>query len=170
MNPVQKAALLLCAASFFPACETVRPQQGRGGKPSILISLHAQRAYLREGNEVVSETAISTGREGHSTPTGSYRVIRKDIDHRSGLYGAYVDAGGYVVKADVDTRKDSAPPGTHYLGAAMPYFVEFLPGYGLHEGHRPGYPASHGCVRLPGRKARQFFEASRIGTPVTVRQ
>lgn len=169
MSLFQKAAFLLAAAACFTGCETNVPQHGRKAKPSILISLHEQRAYLRQGPVVVSETAISTGREGHATPTGKFHVIRKDIDHRSGIYGAYVDARGYVVKADVDRRKDSAPPGTHYVGAPMPYFVEFLPGFGLHEGNRPGYPASHGCVRLPRWRARQFFEASRIGTPVTVR-
>ena len=170
MNPSQKAALLFSAACCLTACDTVGLSRSHGGKNSILISLHEQRAYLREGNTVVLETPISTGREGHATPAGNFHVIRKDIDHRSGLYGAYVDAGGYIVKADVDSRKGSAPPGTHFLGASMPYFLEFSPGFGLHEGNRPGYPASHGCVRLSHWKARQFFDASKIGTPVTVRQ
>ena len=170
MNPFQKAALLLSAACCFTGCDTVGLSHSRGGKPSILISLHEQRAYLRQGNAVVSETSISTGREGHATPVGNFHVIRKEVDYRSGLYGAFVDAGGYIVKADVDRRKDSAPPGTHYLGASMPYFVEFSPGFGLHEGNRPGYPASHGCVRLSRWKARQFYDACKIGTPVTVRR
>ncbi len=168
-NPFQSAALFLAAACCFTGCDTVGLQRPRGGKTSILITLHEQRAYLRQGGAVVSEASISTGREGHSTPTGSFLVIRKDIDHRSGLYGDYVDARGSVVKPNVDTRKDSAPAGSHYLGASMPYFVEFHPGFGLHEGNRPGHPASHGCVRLSRWKARQFFEASKIGTPVTVR-
>ena len=169
MHPFQKAALLLSSAFCFTGCDTMRMPPPQGGRTSILISLHEQRAYLRQGSAVLSEAPISTGREGHATPAGSFHVIRKDIDHRSGLYGDYVDAGGNVVKANVDTRKDSGPPGSHYLGASMPYFVEFSPGFGLHEGHRPGYPASHGCVRLSHWKARQFYEASRIGTPVTVR-
>jgi len=49
------------------------------------------------------------------------------------------------------------------------YFVEFSPSYGLHAGHLPGYPASHGCVRMSYWKARQFFHESRIGTPVVVK-
>jgi len=52
---LQKAALLLDAASCFTGCGTDGPQQGRGGKSSILISLHEQRAYLSQGNAVVSE-------------------------------------------------------------------------------------------------------------------
>ena len=169
MNSFQQAALLLTTVCCFTGCDTVGLSRSHGGRASILISLHEQRAYLRQGATVVSEASISTGREGHSTPVGNFHVIRKDIDHHSGLYGDYVDVSGRIVKANVDTRKDSGPHGSHYLGASMPYFVEFSPGFGLHEGNRPGYPASHGCVRLSHWKARQFYEASKIGTPVTVR-
>ena len=171
MNPFQKAALLLSATCCLTGCDTVNNlSHSRSGRTSILISLHEQRAFLRQGSMNVSEAAISTGREGHATPVGNFHVIRKDRDHRSGLYGDYVDADGHIVKASVDVRKDAKPAGSHYLGASMPYFVEFSPGFGLHEGHRPGYPASHGCVRLSYWKARQFFDASKIGTPVTVRR
>ncbi|MEO6739313.1 MAG: L,D-transpeptidase family protein [Chthoniobacteraceae bacterium] len=169
MHTFQKVALLLSSAFCFTACDTMHMPPPHGGRTSILINLHEQRAYLCQGSSVVSEASISTGREGHVTPAGSFHVIRKDIDHRSSLYGDYVDAGGSVVKANVDSRKDSRPPGSRYLGASMPYFVEFSPGFGLHEGHRPGYPASHGCVRLSHWKARKFYAASKIGTPVTVR-
>ena len=159
--------MLLAAACFFTGCETVpRPN---GGRISILIDLSEQRAFLLQGRERLAETSISTGREGHATPVGNFRVIRKDINHRSGLYGDYVDANGRVVMANVDVRKDPRPRKSHYLGAPMPYFLEFSPGYGLHEGHRPGYPASHGCVRLSSWRARQFFNASKIGTPVKIR-
>lgn len=170
MSSFQRAALFLSATSCFTGCDMFNPPHSGGGKPSILISLHEQRAYLRQGKAVVSEAPISTGREGHTTPAGNFHVTRKDIAHRSSVYGDFVDADGRIVKAGVDSRKDSGPPGSHYLGASMPYFVEFSPGYGLHEGNRPGYPASHGCVRLSHWKARQFFEASTIGMPVTVRQ
>jgi lipoprotein-anchoring transpeptidase ErfK/SrfK len=166
MISLHKSLLLLAAACGFTSCETARPH---GGKTSILISLREQRAVLLQGGERVAETSISTGREGHATPVGNFHVIRKDIAHRSGLYGDYVDARGRIVMANVDVRKNPAPPNSHYLGASMPYFVEFSPGFGLHEGHRPGYPASHGCVRLSSRRAKQFFHASKIGTPVTIR-
>ena len=166
MNPLHKTILLLVAACCFTSCETARPH---GGKTSILISLREQRAVLMQGGERVAETSVSTGREGHATPVGNFHVIRKDIDHRSSIYGDYVDAKGSVVMANVDVRKNSRPPNSHYLGASMPYYLEFSPGFGLHEGNRPGYPASHGCVRLSSWRARQFFNASKIGTPVTVR-
>lgn len=166
MNPLHKTLLFLAAASIFTGCETARP---RGGKTAILISLREQRAVLMQGGERIAETAISTGREGHETPVGNFRVIRKDIDHRSGLYGDYVDDEGRVVVANVDVRKDAKPANAHYLGASMPYYLEFSPGFGLHEGHRPGYPASHGCVRLSSWKAKQFYNAAKIGTSVTIR-
>jgi hypothetical protein len=50
----------------------------------------------------------------------------------------------------------------------MPYFVEFSPAVGMHAGYLPGYPASHGCVRMPRDLAALFFERVQIGTPVTV--
>ena len=168
MKHISKLTLTVAsAACLLAGCNTVTSHNGR---TSILISLHEQRAYLRKGNENVSIAAISTGREGHATPTGNFHVIRKDMDHRSGIYGDYVDADGRMVMTNVDVRKNPQPAGSHYLGASMPYFVEFSPGFGLHEGKRPGYPASHGCVRLSPWKARQFYDASKIGTPVTVQQ
>lgn len=166
MNSLYKALLFLAAACCFTGCETAR---SHGGKTSILISLREQRAVLLQGSERVAETSISTGREGHATPVGNFHVIHKEIDHRSSLYGDYVDANGRVVMANVDVRKIPGPQNSHYLGASMPYFLEFSPGFGLHEGHRPGYPASHGCVRLSSWRARQFYNASKIGTLVTIR-
>jgi hypothetical protein len=54
------------------------------------------------------------------------------------------------------------------MNAPMHYFMQFAPGFGLHAGYLPGYPASHGCVRMPEQKAIAFFQAVSIGTPVTV--
>lgn len=139
------------------------------GRPRIVISLRAQEAYLYRGKVFVASSRISSGREGHRTPIGSFRVTRKDIDHTSSLYGNYVSRSGDVVVANVDTRKTRKPRGTHYEGAPMPFFLQFAPGYGLHQGYLPGEPASHGCIRLPYWKARQFYQIARIGTPVTVK-
>ena len=110
MNPLHKNLLFLAAACCLTACETARPH---GGKTSIVINLHEQRAVLMQGRERITEASISTGREGHATPVGNFHVIRKDIDHRSGLYGAYVDAEGRVVMANVDVRKNPMPPNSH---------------------------------------------------------
>jgi len=139
------------------------------GRPSIVVSLREQEAYLYRGKNRTASSRISSGREGYRTPIGRFQVIRKDEDHRSSLYGDYVDASGKVVKANVDSRRDRKPPHSHFLGTSMPYFLEFSPGYGLHQGYLPGVPASHGCIRMPYWKARQFYTAARIGTPVVVR-
>jgi lipoprotein-anchoring transpeptidase ErfK/SrfK len=168
--------LFLIAICAFTGCTTVSDLVTSNlptlheGKASIVVRLRQQKAFLHRGGEEVAEARISTGREGYGTPTGRFRVIRKDPDHRSGLYGDYVNAGGGVVKSNVDVRKSPKPAGSHFLGAPMPFFVEFKPGYGLHAGHLPGYPASHGCVRLSYWKARQFYNAAHIGTPVVVKQ
>ena len=60
------------------------------GRPSIAVSLRAQEAYLYRAKFSVASSRISSGREGHRTPIGRFRVIRKDIDHTSSLYGDYV--------------------------------------------------------------------------------
>jgi lipoprotein-anchoring transpeptidase ErfK/SrfK len=139
------------------------------GRPSIAVSLRGQEAYLYRGGYRIASSRISSGREGYRTPTGRFQVIRKDEEHRSSLYGDYVDDSGAVVKANVDSRRDSRPPHSHFVGAPMPYFLEFSPGYGLHQGYLPGVPASHGCIRMPYWKARQFYSAANIGTPVVVK-
>jgi lipoprotein-anchoring transpeptidase ErfK/SrfK len=139
------------------------------GRASIVVDLGEQQAYLYRGKHRTAASRISSGREGHRTPLGRFRVIRKDVDHRSSLYGNYVDDSGRVVKANVDSRKGSKPAHSHFVGAPMPFFVEFSPGYGLHQGYLPGVPASHGCIRMPYWKVRQFYEAAGIGTTVVVR-
>ena len=159
----------LCSCNTVSDMIVTNVPHFKEGRTSIVVRKHAQQADLYKGRERVAVAHISTGREGYSTPVGSFRVIRKDRDHRSSLYGDYVDSSSRVVKANVDVRKHHRPRGSHYLGASMPYYLEFKPGYGLHAGHLPGYPASHGCVRLSYWKARQFFHEARVGTPVTVR-
>ena len=116
-----------------------------------------------------SDLPVSTGREGYDTPAGSYRVIEKDIDHRSSIYGAY-ERDGIIVQGNVDVRKDPRPPDSTFVGAPMPYFLRIIGGVGLHAGYLPGYPASHGCIRMPESKARRFFEAAKVGTPVTIKR
>ena len=140
--------------------------RGTSGR-AIVVRLSDQRAFLYNGDEVVAISPASTGREGYNTPTGKYRVIGKDIDHRSSLYGAYV-LNGRVVKAGVDVRKDRKPPGAVFVGAPMPFYLQIAPSYGLHAGHVPGYPASHGCIRLPNRWAKRFYYAVKVGAPVWI--
>jgi lipoprotein-anchoring transpeptidase ErfK/SrfK len=143
--------------------------ESHSGRPSIVVSLRSQEAYLYRAGQRTASSRISSGREGYRTPVGRFQVIRKDENHRSSIYGDYVDSSGRVVKANVDVRRDSKPSHSHFLGAPMPYFVEFSPGYGLHQGYLPGVPASHGCIRMPYWKARQFYNAVHVGTVVIIK-
>jgi lipoprotein-anchoring transpeptidase ErfK/SrfK len=175
MNGLARFAGLTAVALGLSSCNSVKEMvtshlpQRHEGRPSVVVKLSEQQAYLYRGRFVVATSRISSGREGHRTPVGRFSVTRKDIDHRSSLYGNYVDDSGKVVRPNVDVRKDPKPPHSKFLGAPMPYFVEFSPGYGLHQGYLPGVPASHGCIRLPYWKARQFYDAANIGTPVVVK-
>lgn len=141
---------------------------GVSGSPSVRISLSEQKAYFYKNNELVGVSTISTGREGFDTPTGTFKIQQKDADHKSSLYGDYVDASGNVIKKDIDTKKDPKPPGAIFDGAKMPNFMRIHGGVGMHAGFLPGYPASHGCIRMPPFMAQNFFNAVSVGTPVTI--
>ena len=141
---------------------------GVSGKPSIKIKLSEQRAYFYKSGQVVGVSQLSTGREGLTTPSGSFSIIQKDVAHVSSKYGDYVDSGGNVVVPNVDVDKDPKPPGTHFKGAPMPYFMRIVGGVGMHAGYLPGYPASHGCIRMPEFMAENFFKSVSTGTPVTI--
>ena len=112
---------------------------GVSGSPSITINLGEQKAFFYKDGRLVGVSMISSGREGYATPAGTYKVIR-----------------------------DPKPSGASFRGAPMPYFLRFHGGYGLHAGFLPGFPASHGCVRMPERMAEIFFANSSQGTPVRV--
>lgn len=141
---------------------------GVSGSPRIRIGLSEQRAYFYKGGELVGVSIISTGREGFNTPTGSFHITQKDKDHVSSRFGDYVDANGNPIQKEIDREKDPMPKGARYDGARMPYFMRIVSGVGLHEGFLPGYPASHGCIRMPGFMAQAFFRNVEVGTPVEI--
>lgn len=139
------------------------------GNSRVQISLGRQRIYLMTGDRVYIDAPISSGKAGHSTPRGRFTVTQKDADHRSSIYGNFVDRKGRVVRAGVSTRIDSAPSGTRYEGAPMWWFCRLTNGgVGMHTGILPGYPASHGCIRLPAEIAPLIYARVRIGTPVVI--
>lgn len=117
---------------------------GTGPSPEELrieISLSSQRAAVIKGGVSIFDTVISTGRSGYDTRTGDYVITDKDRNHRSTIY-----------KVD------------------MPYFMRLsCLDFGMHEGAVPNYPASHGCIRLPGEAAKKLFAEIPIGTLVTVK-
>ena len=172
---------LLTLTLFGSGCSSTnegRQLDGKGywngdkmaGIPSIRIDLSDQRAYLFKGGKLAGMSHISSGREGLGTVTGSFRLLEKDKEHASSLYGSYVSDSGEVIRRDVNTREHTLPAGAHYRGADMPYWMRIVGGTGMHAGYLPGYPASHGCIRMPLPMAEVFFHAVSVGTPVTIEQ
>lgn len=112
---------------------------------SLTIELGSQRFVYAEDDRVVRIGPISSGRAGYETPSGRFSVRSKQKDKVSYRY-------------------------TNALGmrAWMPYSIQFHGDYFLHEGWLPGYPDSHGCVRVGEQDARFLFDRLRVGDPVTV--
>jgi L,D-transpeptidase catalytic domain len=134
---------------------------------AVIINFTEQTAYLLEDGRVAFISPIASGKEGWGTPTGSFRVIQKDLNHRSGNFGLVVDAYGRIVNSNA-TPSSPIPSGCHYIPSPMPYFLQFRRYVEMHAGYLPGYPASHGCVRMPRDLAAEFFARVQIGTPVEV--
>lgn len=135
----------------------------------VVVSLPKQRAFLMIGDQIVIDSPISSGKRGHSSPTGNFSVLEKDPNHRSNIYGDFVDRSGRTVRAGVSAKIDAAPSGTHYVGASMKWFMRLTAeGVGMHIGILPGYPASHGCIRMPPDGAKLFYDHVKVGTPADV--
>ncbi len=155
-------------ASVFLLLLELTPLRAQDSNPfTVEIDLQEQTAYLIQGGRVVLSTPIASGRYGHLTPTGSFNIIEKERNHYSSMYGKIVDARGNTIVADADVDMP-VPPGGRFVPAPMRYFMRFSGSNGMHAGYLPGYPASHGCVRLPEENAIAFFNAIDVGTRVTV--
>lgn len=140
------------------------------GAKKIIIDKKAQRAFYYIGSQLVAEAPVSTGKSSGSTPAGSFHISMKNEDHVSLNYGSVVKkATGEEVDGAADLRSAKIPAGCRFKPAPMPYFMRVNGPVGMHEGFLPGYPASHGCIRLPHDMAKKFFEKTPVGTPVIVR-
>jgi lipoprotein-anchoring transpeptidase ErfK/SrfK len=139
---------------------------------AVVVSLGQQRAFLkiRGTDDVYIDTPISSGKRTGMTPSGEFTVLEKDANHRSTVYGDFVDRrSGRTVRSGVSLKVDSAPAGTSYVGAPMKFFCRVTwEGVGMHVGILPGYPASHGCIRLPADIAPLIYQKVKIGTPVSI--
>ena len=159
MSVATKMAILLFT---FALCAKLSAKQ-----TAVMIDLTEQMAYLLEDGRVAYVSPIASGKEGFATPAGSFRVISKDLNHQSGNFGLITDPSGRILNPNA-TPVSYVPPGCRYVPAPMPYFMEFRKYIGMHAGFLPGYPASHGCVRMPRDLAAKFFAQVQIGTPVKV--
>jgi lipoprotein-anchoring transpeptidase ErfK/SrfK len=141
---------------------------GSPGKPWILVDLDRQAADFYRGKNLIGTAAISSGTEGRRTRPGNYTILEKKLDKHSTSYGHIEDASGRVVNNDA-TPKTPVPPGCRYVPAPMPYWMRLTnDGIGMHQGFLPGYPASHGCIRMDKAVVAKFFNAAHVGMPVKV--
>ena len=141
------------------------------GNLRIQISLADQKAQLFKGNQNVGWTRVATGLDSHPTPKGSFTILEKKADKYSNKYGIIVNSEGGLVDGDAAVGRESIPAGCHFVAAPMPFWMRLTTfGVGMHAGPipHPGYPASHGCIRLPEFMARKLFEQTLVGTPVTI--
>ncbi|MCX8998908.1 L,D-transpeptidase family protein [Rhizobiaceae bacterium BDR2-2] len=131
---------VFCLA-FLPAAALAPFAQAGDGILQIVISKTDQSlAVYRDGAEIAS-SKVSTGKAGHATPTGIFSILEKRKYHESNLYS----------------------------NAPMPFMQRLTwSGIALHEGHVPAYPASHGCIRLPGPFARSLYGMTQRGVHVIV--
>lgn len=141
---------------------------------NFVIDLDAQRAYLYQDGKLISYSPIASGRKYYRTETGNYTIGQKDLNHRSTSYGNFVNSKGGTMMSDVQNGFDPTPVGGRFEGSLMKYFLRLYhngkpTAMGLHRGVLPGYPASHGCIRLPGNTAEWYFTNVQLGTPVAVR-
>ncbi len=142
---------------------------GVTGAPMVKISRSQQKAFFYKGGVLVGVSRISSGDEGYATRPGNFKIVQKNKNHKSSIYGVFKDkVTGRVIDDDVDIRVKKIPAGAIFVNAPMPNFMRFDGGIGMHTGFLPGYAASHGCVRMPHHMSEKFFENVENGTPVIV--
>ncbi|SRR5579862_309023 len=176
MRILRFVPLLLLGAVFLVGCAQV---PGGGGsydatayrprhpdEVRVKVSLRKEVVYVMEGNRPLLVAATTVGIPSKPTPTGRFRVFSKQPEKRSGSYGFWASGN------DVRPGTSGNPPGSgyHYIGYPMPWWVEFAPAYGFHQGYVWPVPHSHGCLRLHPRVAPKFFALVRIGTPVEIEE
>jgi hypothetical protein len=128
-------------ADLKPGEFTWHPERQQTGPVAVVVSLPEQRVHVYRNGIRIAVSTCSTGRPGHETPTGVFVVLQKDKNHKSSTYN----------------------------NAPMPNMNRLTwSGIALHAGKLPGYPASHGCVRLPMEFSERLFGVTHLGTPVII--
>lgn len=135
----------------------------------IIVCLPQQRARLYVDGKVAYDWPVSTGRDGHETPTGAFRILEKQPDHKSNRYGKFINNKGRVVNSNADTAK-GVPDNYTFRPASMPHWNRFTwDGVGLHGGKViPGKRLSHGCIRTPYKVAADLYDYTVLGMPAYI--
>jgi hypothetical protein len=142
------AALPHAIAQDAPDLESLKPgefiwtpERAPAGPVVVLVSIPDQRVAVYRNGTMIGASTCSTGKPGHATPAGVFVILEKDKNHHSSTYN----------------------------NAPMPHMERLTwQGVALHAGNLPGYPASHGCIRLPPQFAQLLFGVTSLGTPVIV--
>ncbi|MDI4665782.1 L,D-transpeptidase [Xanthobacter autotrophicus] len=117
------------------------PERAPEGLVAIVVNLTDQLCFVYRNSVRIGVSTVSTGKDGHETPTGVFTILGKDVDHHSSIYN----------------------------NASMPYTERLTwSGVALHAGGLPGYPSSHGCVHLPLAFSKLVFGITHLGTPVII--
>jgi lipoprotein-anchoring transpeptidase ErfK/SrfK/peptidoglycan hydrolase-like protein with peptidoglycan-binding domain len=125
------------------SAEPTVPEVEAGEPMTLIVSLREQRVDIYRGTSLVTSSKVSTGMRGYSTKAGVFTILEKKRMHHSNLYS----------------------------GAPMPWMQRITwSGTALHAGVVPGYPASHGCIRLPFSFAPQLYKITGVGQHVVVAQ
>lgn len=178
-----RASLLLLLLTVS-SCGIFQPKPPAKGKPvmfeweddhgpgevSIAIDLGHQIATYQRGGRTIGWSFVSTGKEGHSTPAGNYKITEMLELKLSNRYGWIADAQGNVTNGDAKWNTP-VPPGQVYHPAPMHHWMRITySGIGLHAGEipKPGEAASHGCIRLPRDFVPTLYAAVKPGTPVKI--
>jgi hypothetical protein len=128
-------------ATLKPGQYVWEPERAPEGPLLIVASITEQVAYVYRNGIRIARSSCSTGRPGHPTPTGVFTILEKEVHHTSSIY----------------------------KGAEMPYMERVTwGGIALHAGDLPGYPDSHGCVRLPLEFSKLLFGVTMKGATVII--
>ena len=142
MEPSLRSGSVMEAAERLEAGEYLwAPEIAPRGPVLLVVNRATQRAIIYRNGIPIGVSTVSTGRPGYRTPTGVFTILQKRVEHYSSIY-------------------DNAP---------MPYMQRLTwGGVALHAGNLPGYPASHGCIRLPRRFAELLYGVTHLGMTVVI--
>ncbi|MEO8159949.1 MAG: L,D-transpeptidase family protein [Arenimonas sp.] len=139
--PVAPGPSVLGDEPMAPGTFAWQPQFSAGGPLLVVVSIKQQIAYVYRNGLRIGRSSVSTGKQGHETPTGVFTILQKNREHYSSIYN----------------------------NAPMPFMQRLTwDGVALHAGKIPGYPASHGCVRLPYAFSELLFGATTTGVTVVI--
>ena len=138
---ISSGSVVETVAKLKPGEYVWAPEVAPQGPVLLIVNVKSQRAVLYRNGVPIGASTVSTGRPGYRTPTGVFTILQKHVEHYSSKY-------------------DSAP---------MPFMQRLTwRGIALHAGQLPGYPASHGCIRLPLGFARLLYRATNLGMTVVI--